>query len=512
MANISSAQIPEDSVAYPVDAYVIHMKRVKLLNTLMEGTLAMKEAGVEYLPKEPEESEKNYECRLARAYLLNVYRRTVMYLSGQVFSRPMILQDDNKDEVIELTENIDLKNNNIDVFCKKVFEQALVDGVSFILVDYPPAPTELNKETEKKLGVRPYWVHIPISSLIGWKTDIKDGKTILTQIRIKESVEKQKGKYGTENVSRIRVINIGSYEIYEDSSGGKESEWVLIENGATTFVGEIPLAIFMPGDFITAMTARPPLEDLGYLNLAHWQSLSDQTNILHYARVPLLFGKMLSDDPTNITIGPNRMIHSNREEASLEYVEHSGAAIGSGRESLDDLESRMALYGLQLLIPKTGRVTATEKALSSGESDCTLKTWTLMFKDTIEQCLVYTYEWMKLNDPGSVNLNTEYRLLQTADADVLIKAKVAGILPRRTVLKEFLLRGIIANDSDLDDIEEWLTEEEDELASSSLQGTFLKNMTSVQPLPKPGGVLPDETVPLPKTGRAKMPAFTNKGK
>lgn len=503
---------PEDDVSYPVDAWIDHQKRIKLLNTLMAGTSAMKEAGEEFLPKEPEESEKAYQCRIERSYLLNVFRRTVMYLGGQVFSRPMILQDDNPPEVFELAENIDRQNNNIDVFCKRVFEQALVDGISCILVDYPSAPTDLTKGEEKKLGVRPYWIHVPISSIVGWKVDIQEGKTSLTQIRIKEQVEKPKGKFGVEMVTRIRVINLGSYEIYEDSSGGHEKSWKLIESNTTTFTDEIPLAIFRPGDFITAMTARPPLEDLGFLNLAHWQSNSDQVTILHFARVPLLFGKLLADDPTKIAIGPNRMIHSMREESSLNYVEHSGSAIGSGREQLDDIESRMALYGLQLLIPKTGRVTATEKALSSGESDCTLKTWALMFKDCVEQALVYTSKWLKTDKVGSVVCNTEYRLLQVADADVLIKAKVAGILPRMTILQEFLRRGIIAEDSNIDDILDWLAEEEANAVSSSLQGTFLKNMQSVQPLPQPGGVLPEATVPLPKTGRAKMPAFTNKGK
>jgi hypothetical protein len=111
-----------------------------------------------------------------------------------------------------------------------------------------------------------------------------------------------------------------------------------------------------------------------------------------------------------------------------------------------------------------------------------------------------------------VIVHLQFRLLQSADADVLIKAKVANILPRHTVLQEFLYRGIINEDSDLDQIEDWLKEEEEAAISSSLQGTFLKNMKSVQPLPQPGGVLPEETVPLPKTGRAKMPAFTNRGK
>lgn len=512
MAKNNPATLPEDNVGYPCDEYIVHQKRLELPNALMGGTESMKAKGETFLPKEPEESQQAYEVRLARTYLLNAFRRTVLYLSGQIFSKPVVLQDDNPEEIKELSENIDLENNNLAVFSKKVFEAGLVDGITFVLVDYPPSPTDLTKEQEKAIGIRPYWVHIPSSNLIGWRTEKKNGETILTQIRIKESITKNKGKYGTEAVARIRVINLGSYEVYEDITGGNEKDWKLVESGVTTFTEEIPLAIYRPGDKITFMTSVPCLEDLAALNLAHYQSQSDQANILHYARVPILFGKMLADDPTKIVIGPNRMIHSNREEAELSYVEHTGAAIGAGRESLDDLENRMSLYGLQLLMPKTGRVTATEKALSSGENDCTLKTYGLIFQDFLEQCIVYTCQWLKLDNPGSVIVNTQFRLLQSADADVLIKAKVANILPRHAVLQEFLYRGIINEDSNLDDIEDWLKEEEEAAVSSSLPGTFLKNMKSVQPLPKPDGTLPDETVPLPKTGRAEMPAFTNKGK
>ena len=512
MANNSPAQIPEDNVGYPCDEYISHQKRLELPNALMGGTEAMKAKGELYLPKEPEESQAAYDIRLDRAYLLNAFKRTILYLSGQIFSKPVILHEDNNKEVMGLSENIDLENNNINVFCKTVFEAGLRDGISFVLVDYPPSETNLTKEQEKAQGLRPYWIHVPAANLIGWRLDKHNGTTRLTQIRIKESINRDKGKYGTELISRIRVINLGSYEVYEDISGGKEKEWGLVESGATTFTEEIPLAIFRPGEKITFMTSVPCLEDLAAINLAHYQSQSDQLNILHFARVPLLFGKLLADDPTKIVIGTNRMIHSMREESDLRYIEHSGAAIGAGRDSLDDMEQRMSLFGLQLLVPKTGRITATEKALSSGENDCTLKTYGLIFQDFVEQCIVYTCQWLKLDNPGSVTINLEFRLLQVADADVLIKAKVAGILPRMTILQEFLRRGIIAEDSNIDDILDWLSEEEANATSSSLQGTFLKNMTSVQPLPKPGGVLPDEIVPLPKTGRAKMPAFTNKGK
>jgi len=35
------------------------------------------------------------------------------------------------------------------------------------------------------------------------------------------------------------------------------------------------------------MQAKPPLLDLAWLNVEHWQSASDQSNILHVARVPI---------------------------------------------------------------------------------------------------------------------------------------------------------------------------------------------------------------------------------
>ena len=57
-----------------------------------------------------------------------------------------------------------------------------------------------------------------------------------------------------------------------------------------------------------AMRARPPLLDLAWLNLAHWQSSSDQRHILHIARVPILFARGMDTAESQIDIGPNRII------------------------------------------------------------------------------------------------------------------------------------------------------------------------------------------------------------
>ncbi|MBX8484820.1 DUF4055 domain-containing protein [Pseudomonas cichorii] len=48
----------------------------------------------------------------------------------------------------------------------------------------------------------------------------------------------------------------------------------------------------------------PPFKDLAHLNIQHWQSKPDQDNILHVARVPILFGSGIAEGTTiKISVG-----------------------------------------------------------------------------------------------------------------------------------------------------------------------------------------------------------------
>jgi len=136
----------------------------------------------------------------------------------------------------------------------------------------------------------------------------------------------------------------------------------------------------------------------------------------------------------------------------LSYVEHTGKSISAGHEHLIDLETKMAMWGLQLLMPKTGNITATEKALASGESDSTLKAWGLEFKDFIEQCMVFTAMYLKQEDGGSVEVNTQFRWMQTLDAEVLLKGAQLGVLPHRLVFEELQRRAIVSDQYDYNDL------------------------------------------------------------
>ena len=117
------------------------------------------------------------------------------------------------------------------------------------------------------------------------------------------------------------------------------------------------------------MTGRPPLMDLALLNLAHWQSSSDQRHILHVARVPLLFARNLRPGENGLDIGPNRLIVGDSDGADLKFVEHSGSAIEAGRQDLVDLEDRMAVMGLDLIARRPGSATATARAIDAAQAD-----------------------------------------------------------------------------------------------------------------------------------------------
>jgi hypothetical protein len=496
----------KSDISTPSTAYYNQQDRLDLINTLLGGTKAMLDAGTKYLPQEPKEGNENYNVRLQRTVLFNGFGRTVSYLTGQIFSKPVTLKDDVPKEIrgtkteSGYQEDIDLRGNNIDTFLSRVFATGISDGVTCILVDHPPTPvTKPTVAEAKAAGLRPYWVHVPTSSIIGWKSKRINGKEVFTQVRIKEVVEKDdpENQYLTKEVNRIRLLEPGRYEVWEEQDDVKKdntARWEIVESGEMSIKEFIPLAVFMPGERFTALTAKPPLEDLAYLNLAHWQSTSDQNNILHFTRLPILFGKKITDANklSQIELGPNRMIHSDSVESDLKYVEHQGASIEAGHANLVDLETKMALFGLQLLMPNTGNVTATERALSSGESDSTLRGWALEFNDFVEQTLLYTAMYLGSKFGGTSEVNTDFRWMQTMDAEVLLRAAQFRILPKQLVFEELRRRGILNSDWDWVEIVD-MFDKENMVGSPmniNLPGLSVGKSTSVSTTPakSPSGV------------------------
>jgi hypothetical protein len=450
--------LSEVNVATPSREYKEHSQHWILPRALMGGTVAMRDASTAhgFLPQEDGESDPNFAKRLARTTLFNGYRKTVRDMTGKVFAQPIALGDDVPEKIKGYCENIDLAGRNLNVFAYDVFQDGLAAaGVSYILAEMPPVVENATRADEIASGRRPYLVNIKAEDIIGWKSELIAGQETLTQLRIQECVYEPDPDSPFEDVEivQIRVLEPGRWEIWRKraNENGLPEEWFMYQEGVTS-LSHIPLSVvyLKRSEF---MCGEPPLEDLAYTNLAHWQSQSDQRNILHVARVPILFGAGF-DDTTKVVVGAGTMARSSDPAAKLTYVEHSGAAIEAGRNDLKDLELQMQVLGLQLLMPQP-KQTATGEIRDDVKENSQLAMMAKALEDALEQALsdMAEYDGMGKDAGGSLVVNTDFGIAAgaTADLDTLINAARISKITNETLLKELKRRGVLSDDLVIED-------------------------------------------------------------
>ena len=464
----------KDSVDMVSDEMELWLEDSHLPRTLSLGTAAMKKAGPRYLPQNKAETNEAYALRLEYSTLLNAYRKTCAFLAGQVFQVDIAFDDSVPDSIINFNPNIDDVNNSIDVVAKRLFQSGMAKGVSHIFIDSPPAPVDengdpvaLTRQQEDEQGIRPYFVSVRPEDILGGRFDMDTMQ--FTQIRFREIVEKNEGKYSTKVVSRVRVLFPGAWELWEDTGN---DNYVLIDSG-TFSVPYIPFVTFIPGMETTLLTGETPLMDLAEINLAHWRSNSDQTNILHVGRVPLLFGRNV--DPGVMPVGTASMVNSSDDNSDLKFVEITGAAIGAGRDSLKDLEAQMALYGLQQLVPRTGNQTATEKALTSAESNSSLGTWATEFQSFLIQAYSVLADFMGETFPDNgLLINQEYNF-GVSDPQIIqaiLKSNEMGVISTQETFRELKRRGVFSDDLSWETMQADIEQEQrDNLATMQMAGS-----------------------------------------
>lgn len=156
------------------------------------------------------------------------------------------------------------------------------------------------------------------------------------------------------------------------------------------------------------MRGSPPLLNLALLNIKHWQSQSEQDNILHVARVPLLVVYGL-ESGQELTIGSSSATQfTDRTKQGLEYVEHTGSAIGAGKTSLEDLENQMRQAGAKLLRPENTSTKSVEQTSEERmQEHSPLYTMANSLEDALDNILQIMAEWLGLNDGGNVDVRTE---------------------------------------------------------------------------------------------------------
>ena len=384
-----------------------------LVSSLLGGTDAMRQAGARFLPKWPGEQDKAWRARLATAYLFPAYKRTVKTLAAKPLSKPIALSEDVPETMQDWLKNCDLQGRNLDAFTARLLEEVMGPGIAGIFVDFSAARevprTESGVTTqaaEAEAGLRPYFVLIRHCDIIGWRSSNVHGMWGLEQLRFWECVEEVDGAFDTREVRQVKVVEPTKWTTYRKVP--ERDEWAVHDTGPIS-IGFIP---YVPvyGEFVGYMVGAAPLKEVAHLNVKHWQSQSDQDTILHVARVPILAVTGVEDNPKKpfeVIVGAATSVKLPLN-ATIEYVEHTGAAIDAGKVSLDDLKEEMRQAGAELLVLRPAAATATEVASDNAVGMCTLQQIALMTQDALNLALEYMAAWAKEKESGEVTLFSDF--------------------------------------------------------------------------------------------------------
>lgn len=472
MGGSSQAGLPftdADLPSTPSHCVKRQMTALQIVRDLWHGTERLRDKGAEYLPKSPAEDAQHYADRLSRAVFFNAFRRTVSGLTGLVFSRDPHLGEDvppqiaGSDEMPGHWENIDNAGTHGDVFLREQLQDALAAGHNAIFVEYPATGGTQNAAAEMHGEIRPYWVQIKKDNIVSWRTMVENGKPVLTQLVLKECMMEPSGQFGEEEVTRYRVFTrspegVVGFRLLRVTDGKS-----VIEEGSGTYPtqDEIPIAEVPTSGKRSLFESDPPLMDLAFLNIAHYQERSDYAWSKHLTCSPTLglFGFEATDaqgQPVKIAVGGNAMIRTSSAEARAEYIEPSGGALAEVRQSLEELKSEMGSLGLAMLAPqKRSAETAEAKRLDKQTTDSDLGVAARALQDATERALYFHARYLKLSDGGSIEINRNFESAvmepEVMQAYVTLARELG--LPLRVVLQELKQGGRISADTDLDDLE-----------------------------------------------------------
>jgi hypothetical protein len=453
---MTTAKLDSPGSIHP--AYTDMMLTWELTTDLLGGTRAMKDANTKWLPKEDKEKDVPYRARLNRSVLFSAYAEAVGTLASRPFKEPVVLWGVDKTPLPEpldrIEHNCDGYGSNLTQFCAQMMKICIDRGFGHILIDAPREAAS-NKGEARQMGMKPYFVAVDPISVINWRSEkAPNGQMKLTMIAIREWVYKEDGEFSVEQVQQIRVIEPDRWRLYQP---GKKNDWDLVDEGEWT-LGEISLVTTYLDKEHGFMTAKPPLEGLAWLNLAHYQSLSDHRNNLRFARAGTVWATGLSTEEAEegIVWGVNRLISSTNAGARFGILEHSGAAVTVGENELRHLEEMMQVLGkAPLMVKNWGNETAMASAIDAGKAVCDLQAWVRALEAGIEKAYEWAARWegVQLPEEFAVDIHDDFAIAARSDTDVrvLSEARARGDLSRKTFLQQIKLRGVLTEDVDLDE-------------------------------------------------------------
>jgi len=345
-------------------AVIDMIKGWEIMKAVTEGTEYLRENSEAFLPLEPREDYDAYLARVNRSVFSPFTQRLIRAATGLVLRKPIaLIGDPYWTEMFKM--DVDGCGSDLDEYARRLLMCSLTYGQSHILVDYPAPSGALSLAEERQQNRRPYWIEIDPNNIYGWRLDRESNYGNLVQVRIAEKAVLPDGEFGEKIYDQMRVIEPGRYrvfrkketveDLYEDDGGGYAGDmsspagakdYELAESGSFS-LGEIPLVTVYSGK-VENLVSKPPLLDIAYLNLAHFQRQADLIHSLHVASQPMLVMEGYDDQTKDLAVSVNYAM-ATQPGNKIYYVEPASSAFDAQSAEIKELQMQMATLGISTL-------------------------------------------------------------------------------------------------------------------------------------------------------------------
>jgi len=407
----------------------------EIMKAVTLGTEYLRNNSESFLPLEPREDYQAYQSRVDRAVFSPYTQRLIRAATGLILRKPITLIGDPYWTDV-FAKDVDGCKSDLDEYARRVLICSLTYGQSHVLVDYPAPTGALSLAEERALNRRPYWIEVDPMNIYGWRLDREVNYGNLIQVRIGEKAVVPSGEFGEEVFDQVRVIEPGKYRVYRDKEKNKdlywkdssyagnfnspagEQEFDLVESGEFS-LGEVPLVTIYSGKTDT-MTSKPPLLDIAYLNLAHFQRQADLIHSLHVASQPMLVLEGWDDQTKDMSISVNYAM-ATQPGNKVYYVEPASSAFEAQTSEIQELQLQMATLGISTLSQqKFVAESADARRLDRVDTNSMLSMVSLELEQKLQKIFDLSADYLGLEPP-------EVKISRDFDIDRLIGQDITAL-------------------------------------------------------------------------------------
>lgn len=491
----------------PVDTqheqYKKHAPMWRKCRDVISGQNAIHEAGALYLPLLTGEKPGKYEARKARALFFNASYRTLAGLVGMLFRKePEYKVSPGTEPMLEDVTQTGKTLEDLTVF---VASEALTVGRVGLMVDYPSQAEvraiaearaavigasigpELTVADVEAAGVRPKMAVYQTESIVNWTRSWQGNRYVLARVVLSETyvTENPQDEFQIFSVPQYRVLDLDPRELLPDGAPNPLRGFYrqrLFRKGASGAFGpvaefypvmanapmnEIPFS-FIGVDTVEPDVEEPPLGDLFFANISHYQTTADLEHGAHKTALPQPWATGVDgsssggiDDAAGVgvptfTIGGDEIWLAPEAGAAFGMLEYTGQGLTALEARLARKEAYMAVLGARMLEDQKKGIESAEAAgLHRSGEQATLTTQGNTLDAGIKKALDWFDKWA--GGTGDTTFVTCKDFvpagLSAQEITALVAGWQAGALSGPELFEKFQKGGVVREDKEFDEHE-----------------------------------------------------------